>query len=63
MKKEKAVKKMIALHDRELKDVTGGLTTFPDKDGMDRHSWFVTLLMNLLRGGKDSPEKPEGNKP
>ena len=48
MKKEQAVKKMIALHDRELNEVTGGLTTFPDKDGVDRHSWFVTLLMNLL---------------
>ena len=63
MKKEKIVKKMISMSDRELSEVSGGLTTFPDQDGVDRHSWFVTLLMNLLRGGKDSPEKPEGNKP
>ena len=41
-------KEMLALSDEELCAVTGGFDTFPDQDGVNRHSWFVTLMMNLL---------------
>lgn len=48
------------LSDEELKSVAGGFDTFPDQDGVDRHSWFVTLMMNLLhpRQGVGKDNKP-----
>ena len=45
---EQIRKEMVALSDEELSAVAGGFDTFPDQDGVDRHSWFVTLMMNLL---------------
>lgn len=42
------IRKTGALPDEELSSVTGGFDTFRDQDGVDRHSWFVTLMMNLL---------------
>ena len=45
---EQIRKEMVALSDEELGAVAGGFDTFPDQDGVDRHSWFVTLMMNLL---------------
>lgn len=45
---EQIRKEMAALSDEELGAVAGGFDTFPDQDGVDRHSWFVTLMMNLL---------------
>ena len=41
------IRKTGALPDEELSSVTGGFDTFRDQDGVDRHSWFVTLMMNL----------------
>ncbi|MBP5167966.1 MAG: hypothetical protein ILP14_02020 [Oscillospiraceae bacterium] len=53
--------KAVALPDEELGAVTGGFDTFRDQDGVDRHSWFVTLMMNLLHTHPNSadPDKKE----
>ena len=49
---EQIRKEMAALSDEELGAVAGGFDTFPDQDGVDRHSWFVTLMMNHCRNNR-----------
>lgn len=55
-RKKNPIKSTAALSDEEMNAVTGGFETFPDKDGVDRHSWFVTLMLNLFHhsSGTDS---------
>ena len=56
---QELIRKTGVLPDEVLSTVTGGFDTFRDQDGIDRHSWFVTLMMNLLHTHPNSEDPAE----
>ena len=59
-KKKSSAGNTAVLSEEELNAVTGGFETFPDRDGVDRHSWFVTLMMNLFHTSPSGTDSDSG---
>ena len=51
--------KLNALTDDDLADITAGLSLYESSEGVNRNSWFVTLLMRFFGRQPDSRSGPQ----
>ena len=50
-----------AMTDEDLAEVTAGISLYESSEGMNRDSWFVTLLMRILGRRQRSSASPDQN--